>query len=425
MMIREQRSVGGTRGAATAFAVLGLTLSWFVSGRGDAAELQISSDFPGGSAKVVTIDAAAGRMVIEPAAPADRGWPCWWYFRVDGAQPGQPLTLEVMASQAEYRPGTRLTANWALPQQPMISSDDVHWQPLAPGTLDEHGGRYALLAPGERFWLAWGPPFLPAHGDRLLAELADKLFPEAERFELARTRGGRPVEALRIGSPDAPGAIWVQARQHAWESGSSWVGDGWLRWIASDDPRAQQLRNSHEIYFVPIMDVDNVALGAGGKDAIPRDHNRDWADAPVYPEVAAAQRRLRELIAQGRLRVFLDLHNPAPSDHQPFFFGPLDYEQLEAEHRRRYDRFLELATEYIRGPLAIQPRYRFATYVRTDEERSRVSGNWVRSQIDQQAIALTLETAWNTPHSDIEGYRQVGRGLAQTVARFLQPDAAE
>ncbi len=422
MMIRNRRRFPFFSPISGMFVATAVGIAAALSPPVVAAELQVSTDFPGGSAKLVAIDSAAGRIVIEPAAHADRGWPCWWYFRVDGAEPGQKLTLEITASSVPYRPEARLAANWSLPQQPMISSDDVHWQKIAPGVIGEQGGSYEVTAPSERFWLAWGPPFLPVHGERLLAEIAEQL-PAAERFELARTRGGRPVEAIRIGSPDAPGAIWVQARQHAWESGSSWVGDGWLRWIASDDPAAEQFRDNHEIFFVPIMDVDNVVLGAGGKDAIPRDHNRDWADAPVYPEVAAAQTQLRRLIAQDRLRVFLDLHNPAPADHQPFFFGPLDYEQLDAEHRRRYDQFLELATEYIRGPLAILPRYRFATYVKTQEERNRVSGNWVRDRVGQNAIAMTLETSWNTPHSDIDGYRQVGRGLAQTVARFLQtPD---
>jgi CubicO group peptidase (beta-lactamase class C family) len=249
--------------------------------------------------------------------------------------------------------------------------------------------------------------------------------PAAERFVLAQTRQDRPVIGIRLGSETASGAIWVQARQHAWESGGSWVGDGLLRWIASDDPAAVALRDTHEIYFIPIMDVDNVTLGAGGKEAIPRDHNRDWADTPVYPEVAAAQQHLRALADSGRLRVFLDLHNPGPNDQRPFFFGPLDYDQMSATRRRPYDRFLELATEHIRGPLAVDPRYRFATYVKTEEERNRVSGTWARNYAGDDVIAMTLETAWNTPHSTREGYQEVGRGLARTIAHYLQESAKE
>jgi hypothetical protein len=167
------------------------------------------------------------------------------------------------------------------------------------------------------------------------------------------------------------------------------------------------------------MDVDNVDRGAGGKDAAPRDHNRDWNDRPVYPEVRAAQTAIQQQIDDGRLRLYVDLHNPAPGDHEPFYFGPLDYDTLPVGVRKNYDRFLELSTQYIRGPLAIHPRYRFATYVPTAEEQSRVSRNWVGDRIGNHGISVTLETAWNTPASTIEGYRQVGRGLAISMANYL------
>jgi hypothetical protein len=413
------------------FAAAGLTTQPLA-----AAELAISTDFPGGSAVLRELDPASGRIAIEPSAHPDHGWPCWWYFRVDGARPGQQLTLEVAASGQPFRPGKRLAAAWALPHQPSISGDDAHWQLGQPGTPIKEGRSYSIVAPSERFWLAWGPPFLPAHGEALITETTEKL-PAAQRFVLAQTRQGRPVPAIRIAGPttvdtagdggaaDATGAIWVQARQHAWETGSSWVGQGFLRWIASDDAEAIWLRDTHEIFFVPIMDVDNVTLGAGGKEAVPRDHNRDWSDQPVYPEVAAAQAHIRELADSDRLRVFLDLHNPGAGDKQPFFFGPLDYDQMPAPHRQLYDRFLELATEHIRGPLAIHPRYRFATYVTTEEERARVSGNWVRNYAGENVIAMTLETAWDTPHSTTDGYQGVGRGLAKTIANFLREQLAE
>ena len=186
---------------------------------------------------------------------------------------------------------------------------------------------------------------------------------------------------------------------------------------------AAALRDKAEIFFIPIMDVDNVTLGAGGKEAVPRDHNRDWSAEPVYPEVAAAKARVQALADAGRLRVFLDLHNPGPGDKQPFYFGPLDYETLSGKRRANYDRFLKLSIATMTAPLAIHPQYRFATYVKTDEERARMSGNWARHLPDENILALTLETAWNTPHSTADGYRRVGANLARVVADYLRPAA--
>jgi hypothetical protein len=243
--------------------------------------------------------------------------------------------------------------------------------------------------------------------------------PGSERFVLAKTRGDRTVPGIRVGKANARRAIWVQARQHAWETGSSWVGRGFLEWVAGEDPAAIALRDTTEIWFIPIMDVDRVTIGAGGKEATPRDHNRDWDDAPIYPEVAAAQQRLRSLAEGGRLRLFLDLHNPSPGDKRPYFYGPLDYEEMPPTKREDYDRLLRCTVEAMRGPLAIDPTYRFATYVKTDEERRRVSGAWVRRHCGENAVAVCLETAWNTPESTTDGYRQVGREFGQAIANHL------
>lgn len=382
------------------------------------AELTVHTDFPGGAAEVRRLDATAGEIELSPPGRNGRGWPCWWYFRIDGATPGQVVTVTVTATEQPFRDSQRLAANWLLPARAAVSTDDVHWTQTEPGTITQTSGVYRVPAPAERFWLAWGPPFLPSHAEALLDEVQQRV-PGAQRFVLAETRGGRPVQAIRLGGDDRPDAVWVQARQHAWESGGSWVGRGFIDWVASDEPAAVALRERTEIMFIPIMDVDSVAEGAGGKEAVPRDHNRDWGDEPVYPEVAAAQQGITERIAAGRLRAYLDLHNPGSGDRRPFYFGPFNYELLEPPHRRLFDRFLELSIEHIGPPLPITPQYRFATYVKTDEERGRMSAEWVRRRAGEGAIAMTLETAWNTPHSTQAGYQTVGRGLARTLAAYL------
>lgn len=389
-----------------------------------AAEITVTSKFLGGSGDVLEIEQNddAARVVITPSSQIDRGWPCWWYVRIDGAKAGQKIAFTVQSNNLPFRGTQKLAANWSTPQRAAISLDGVSWAHTDTATTTPQTATYNIIAPQASFWVAWGPPFLSAHAESLLSEIAATLTAENEpnkRFELARSRENRPVHAIRFGNPQAANSIWVQARQHAWETGSSWVADGFVQWAASDDPLAVQLRSTTEVFFVPIMDVDNVDRGAGGKDSAPRDHNRDWADRPIYPEVLAAQNQIKKQIDDGRLRVYIDLHNPAPGDHEPFYFGPLDYAQLTPGLRQKYDRFLELSTQFIRGPLAIHPRYRFATYVPTAEEQKRVSRNWVGDRIGDQGVSLTLETAWNTPASTVDGYREVGRGLATTITKYL------
>lgn len=89
---------------------------------------------------------------------------------------------------------------------------------------------------------------------------------------------------------------------------------------------------------------------------------------------------------------------------------------MASEQRHSYDRFLQLAIDQNRGPLLIMPTYQFATDVQTDKDRNRKSGNWVRNRVPKKAIAMTLKTAGNAPHSTAEDDRAVGTGHARMVA---------
>lgn len=383
------------------------------------AELRVATDFEGGNAEVVVLDQAAGRLRIMPELREGRGWPCWWFLRLDGTQPGQAITLEVQAQTRPFRPGMVLSAAWCQPDQAVFSHDGKVWQQTAKAERTaEKVAVYQVQAEGPSVWLAWGPPFVPATAEAVLSEAKSALGDEAERFELAKTRLGRPVNGIRIGKADAPRQVWVNARQHAWEAGGAWVGRGFVEWLASAE--AQELRTRCCVHFIPIMDVDNVALGAGGKEALPQDHNRDWSKSPHYPEVAAAQKRIAEIQASRGLDVFMDLHNPSASDRMPYFFGPFGFERMTGLQRENYQRWIELAAAQLSGPLKVEPKYRFATYVKTEEERGRMSSGWARAHGGENTISITLETAWNTPDSTMKNYMLVGRQLGRALNAYLK-----
>jgi hypothetical protein len=383
------------------------------------AELRVATDFEGGNAEVVTLDQKAAKLRIMPALHEGRGWPCWWFLRLEGTTAGQEITLEVQGQTKPFRPDTVLASSWCQPDQAVLSHDGKTWRQTtqAERTADKVA-IYKVKAEGQSLWLAWGPPYVPATAETVLSQVKAKLGDEAERFELAKTRDARPVNGIRIGKPDAPRQVWVNARQHAWEAGGAWVGRGFVEWIASAD--AKEFRKRCCVHFIPIMDVDNVALGAGGKEALPQDHNRDWSDAPHYPEVAAAQKRIAEIQTTRGLDVFLDLHNPSPTDRAPFFFGPFGFERMTAVQRENYQRWIDLAATHLTGPLKVEPKYRYATYVKTDEERGRMSSGWARTHGGEHTISITLETAWNTPHSTAENYLTVGSQLARALDAYLK-----
>lgn len=374
-----------------------------------ASDLTVSIDFPGGSAIVEKADQQSRSLTIRPSQHADTGWECWWSFRLSGVQPGETVQLVVKGM------------GFALPLRASFSYDHKTWQHSTPGKVEKGQATYALKLDQPEVWIAWGPPYQLSDA-RALVERTVKKDVGAKSFVLARSKGGIDIPALRWDPPAAKdqkrSAIWLHAGQHAWESGARWVGAGFIEWLASDDVAAKQLRESTHIVYVPIMDVDNVELGAGGKDQKPHDHNRDWSDEPVFAAVRAAQEEIAKMDEAGELRLFVDLHNPAPNDLQPFFYvsPPTLHSASAADQQTRW---LALAKEHL-------SREKLGLATKTKESGPgyhplwrQISKNWVATTAKQPVVSLTLEVSWNTPHSTQDGYQSYGRALGQTVHAFL------
>jgi hypothetical protein len=378
-----------------------------VAGPPADGKLRVYTDFPGGSARVIELDHETRTVRLTPSPHPGRGWECWWYFKLTGVRPGETITVEVGGM------------NFALPDQAHFSPDGRRWQHTARGTREPGKVTYTQRVPGHEAWFAWGPPFQVADARSLVRRAAINC-QDATVFTLTKSAEGRLVPALRVAPRrgTARDALWVQARQHAWESGSSWVGQGFTEWLVSGDPRAVALRERAEVFIVPIMDVDNVERGAGGKNQQPQDHNRDWSGSPHWPEVRAAQAKIRELAGQGRFRLFLDLHNPAPNDREPMYFI-VPREQLDAPARHNLDQFLAASRAEMTGPLKLSAKTR-ETGANYDPNWERISKNWVQRNGGPGVVAVTLETSWNTPNSTVAGYEQIGRELGLAVERYLQ-----
>lgn len=372
------------------------------------AEISVDTNFPGGSGTVSSLDQETATITLDPTDHPDRGWRCWWYVKLAGLVPEKPITLDVGE------------APWATPDRATYSIDGGKtWQHSNQGTRDGKRIRYSLSFDTDTALVAWGPPFVPSDAEALVKRLADSS-PEADVFSLCRTREDRDTPALRISSaPHTDAArplIWIQARQHAWESGACWVGKGLAEWLLSDAPEAVRLRNSAEIVFVPIMDIDNVHRGAGGKSQIPQDHNRDWSDTPHWHAVAAAQKEIRAAAEAGRLAAFIDLHNPGATDLFPYFYVP-PKEILSEAARQNLATFLAHAKTEMTGPLRFTGRIIESGEKYDAKAWQRISKNWV-ALLGTDAVSVTLETSWNTPASTTAGYETVGRQLGLALAKY-------
>jgi hypothetical protein len=387
------------------------------------AQLCVSTDMEGGSARVVAIDQARGRIRFSPAGDPRRGWPCWWYFRLSGIRPGQTITLELTAEKVSCQ-GKFDPLAWN-PDRPALSLDNCTWR-LFDAKGKREGGTitWQTKIDARQAWLAWGPPFTASDAAALVKRVAASC-PHARAFELCRSREGRPVPGLVIedrSSGVAPRyGMWIEARQHAWEIGGSWTCRGLIEWLVSDDPRAQSLRRKCTFQIVPVMDIDNVATGNGGKNQQPHDHNRDWSTEPYWPEVRAAQERIGAMAREGRMDVFLDLHDPQASARESFYFTP-ERSLLSPRQIANHDRLLAASRAEITGPLLVGAKL-LSTGPKYDPQMWQwISKNWVIRNAPNHAVAVTLEVAWNTPASTADGYLAHGRQLGLALERYLRDD---
>jgi hypothetical protein len=106
------------------------------------------------------------------------------------------------------------------------------------------------------------------------------------------------------------------ARQHAWESGTSFVAESVVRWLLSTE--AASVRDRVLFKVLPMMDPDGCARGGIRFNRHGYDLNRNWDTVDpldpehvrLMPEIAAAKRVFLEWSKSGKpTHLFLTLHN--------------------------------------------------------------------------------------------------------------------
>jgi len=151
--------------------------------------------------------------------------PSWFYFRMDGVV-GRDITVDLVALEGEYnyRPhdGRGLRT-----MRPVYSYDNRNWTHFEnvewiakPATM-----RLRFRPTQNRVWIARIPPYT----NQDLRALLDRFqkHPHLRQEVIGRTVEGRPMLLLTVTNPKVPNSskkvIWLMARQHSWESGTSWV----------------------------------------------------------------------------------------------------------------------------------------------------------------------------------------------------------
>ena len=300
--------------------------------------IKIRWDFEGGSlAKVERVSGGRFRCHVKGQVDQDgrNRQASWFYFRVDGAKERLlTFTMVDLRGEYNYQPNMGAINKDTLP---FYSSDGINWTPVEASSYDpsEPSLTYQVQITSDRVWVAYVPPYTLDTFRKLAAYLSR--IPAVTIEEIGRSVQGREIPLITITDRSVPDkskkVMWLMFRQHAWEAGSSWTGEGALRYVVSSDPIAQQIRRETIVKVLPLCDPDGVANGTVRFNVYGYDLNRNWdvVDPVKMPEIAAERRSILNWVDAGnRTDFFVTVHNDEGNEH---LVGPPDARWLSLEKR--------------------------------------------------------------------------------------------
>jgi hypothetical protein len=230
------------------------------------------------------------------------------HFAIVG-RPGAAITLEFRNLDNVWN-GRHASVAGELKTM-VVSPDGQTWTSVPTVRLPGDRVRLTVEMPGPRLVVARLEPYRLSDLDRLLGSI--RAHPRVAVTAIGATAAGRPLEIVRIGQDQAPCRVFVRARAHPWEAGSSWVAHGLIERLLRDDDDARGFLDRYSVHVLPMANKDGVARGMTRFNVLGRDLNRQWdrpADPTLAPENAALERWLEEMIAAGRApHLAIELHN--------------------------------------------------------------------------------------------------------------------
>lgn len=217
--------------------------------------MKIHNEFIGGNISVGRIE--GNNIYLKNELRDTAGDWFYWAFCVEDAE-AKELTFHFEKNRLGY---------WG----PAVSHNlrDWHWL----GECDGDSFTYRFAKNESKVYFAH---HILYHPERFLSFAQEKGF---EITALCKSRKGRSVPCVKLGKGNI--SIILTARHHACESTGNYVLEGVL------DELSKSLPSDIRIFCVPFVDYDGVIDGDQGKSRNPHDHNRDYTENPIYPEVSA------------------------------------------------------------------------------------------------------------------------------------------
>lgn len=316
--------------------------------------MKIETDFEGGNIRVLSVEGDV--VTVEPEIRGGAAY-FYWAFRVRGAE-GRALRFV-------FPQKTRVG-----PFGAAVGYDLIHWfwSNTKTETETTEGFTYSFSENEHCVYFAHDMVYTP---ERL------KVFLQTNHIimeEFCKTAKGRSVPCFWIGSGNRN--VLLTSRHHACESTGTHVLEGFASaCLKRPIPNVRFL-------FVPMVDFDGVCEGDAGKNRLPHDHNRDYAEnsPSIYPEIRA----IRAFAEENRLITNMDFHSPHHSgwiNDYPYFM------RCTYDDGGIYGAF----TENLRGRTAADG----VSMIYTGEQDIRYGDKWNEKDKPDMRNWILGKTEWN------------------------------
>ncbi|MCC5875123.1 MAG: hypothetical protein JJU11_02785 [Candidatus Sumerlaeia bacterium] len=344
---------------------------------------------------------------------ASRGFR-WYSFRVEGAE-GRELTVNITNAGS-----ASASAPWSF-NQPVLSGDGGEtWDRISDSRYEGGVFSFTWTVQSDSDWVALVPPYSFQRWLDLVSEVSTD--PRVGSEIIGESLQGRPVHMLTVTSGDTPPeekpAVWVTARVHPAETGSSWQTEGLVEWLLSDDPQASGLLEQSTFYIVGVLNPDGVVLGNYRMDTLGQNLNREWDndDPAKAPTIIATKERMQSFVeAGGEILAFFDLHSHSSVRANFVYFN--DSPSIPADEMGDLLDMLLLHEEISDGEFSME-------YSTGSNPSTRgIAKNWAFLTLGIPAV--TYETSYqDILHGDggfmtVDRYKNLGRDLGRTVAKHF------
>jgi hypothetical protein len=301
----------------------------------------------------------------------------YWAFCIEGAA-GMTLNFH-------------LDLEWVGPYGAAVSHDLIDWH-WSESSLDGASFSYTFAENEDKVYFAHDLLYTPSRMNWLFAELGIK------PFIVCNTLKGREVPAFKMG--DGSRNIILSSRHHACESPGSWVLEGMIREFAANPI------NDTNIFVVPMVDFDGVVEGEHGKDRDPHDHNRDYIEGNIYPEVGA----IIDYAKDKEITYAIDFHAPS---HRIGRSNRVYVVRKFPHFEERNDNFGKLFEARSGGDAMVYDmKYDVHPNVSWNKDTTPTFSTYFNSRPDCK-LALTLEvTHYGTDDNKVSAERLINTGKA-------------